>query len=131
MRNTSKLTGRLGIKAVLIVLICTAMFLSGCGVKPLHTSRDRKAIKCAKHWKTQGYDFDPKTMTCSEMNEKASAMKRAAYWSQQDYCFDPNSMTAEEMDAEVKAQIFHKLTCCMIWQFSFAQTLQVRNSETY
>ena len=62
----------------------------------------QKAIKCAENWKGQGYDFDPNTMTCWQMFQKANAIRRAKYWKEKGYDLDPNDISREEMDGQVK-----------------------------
>ena len=79
--------------------LCT---LAGCisnSTKPFDPRQD--AARCAENWKKQGYDFDPNSMTCSQMFERVSTIQRARYWKAKGYSFDPNSMTTEEMNEKV------------------------------
>lgn len=118
------------INAGLILLVCAALILSGCGRSTSHAGNSRRLdVACAKYWKAKGYNFDPACMTCDQMCQRAAAIKRADHWAQQGYCFDPNSMTTSEMDQQVESQIFQRLACCMIWFVSYSQTLQTDGSE--
>ncbi len=80
---------------VVVVLVLPCLLL-GCSAGR-RDPRARAAI-CAKSWKAKGFAFDPDTMTCDEMFERAQAIRNAAYWQQRRYRFDPNTMTAREMD---------------------------------
>jgi hypothetical protein len=61
-----------------------------------------RAVKCAENWRRQGFNFDPNSMTSSQMFERVQDIRQAAYWAQQGYCFDPNLMTSREMDEKVR-----------------------------
>ena len=63
----------------------------------------RQAAQCAENWRAKGFDFDPATMTCEQMFERAQATWTAQYWRRQGYVFDPATMTAEEMDRRARA----------------------------
>lgn len=77
-----------------LVVGCAAPSGSGPDV-----DRDRaRAAICAESWRAKGFAFDPNTMTCEQMFERAQAIRNAAYWRQQGYAFDPNIMTAGQMD---------------------------------
>ncbi len=111
MRKTALTTLDVCIATVVPIasLLCVT---TGC-TSNLHVSTQRqKAIKCAANWKTAGYDFDPNTMTCSQMYEKVSAIRRAKHWKDKGYDFDPNSMTWAQMDQEVtdidRARYWHE-----------------------
>jgi hypothetical protein len=89
-------------RSALVTFVWGLCTLAGCisnSTKPFDLRRE--AAKCAENWKTQGYDFDPNSMTCSQMFERVSAIQRARYWKAKGYSFDPNSMTTEEMNEKV------------------------------
>ena len=90
---------------VLLVLSC---LVAGCSSSSNGSGSSKdKAARCARAWKTRGFDFDPNTMTCEQMYAKAQALRNAAYWKRRGYVFDADSMTAKEMDrkaAELRRQ---------------------------
>ena len=86
----------------LAVLLTLPWLILGCaassdGDPDVDRDRARAAI-CAESWKAKGFTFDPNTMTCEQMFERAQAIRNAAHWRQQGYAFDPNTMSAEQMD---------------------------------
>ncbi len=88
----------------LAVLLTLPWLILGCAASSdgdLDVDRDRaRAAICAESWKAKGFIFDPNTMTCAQMFERAQAIRNAAHWRQQGYAFDPNTMTAEQMDRQ-------------------------------
>lgn len=82
----------------MVVLLALPCLVLGCsGNNPdVHRDSARAAI-CARSWKAKGFSFDPNTMTCAEMFERAQAIRKAAYWRPRGYAFDPDTMTAREM----------------------------------
>ena len=86
-----------------LAMLALPWILLGCNASSDHvTSSQKTAIRCAENWRKQGFNFDPNTMTCSEMFGKAQSIRRAAYWAEEGYCFDPNVITSEEMDQKVR-----------------------------
>ena len=89
-------------RRALVALILTP-FLVGCST-PIrqsgHNASD--AIRCAQNWRRQGFDFDPNSMSCSDMWERVQAIRRAAYWREIGYIVDPNSRTWEQVDQKVQ-----------------------------
>ncbi|MDI6449494.1 hypothetical protein [Anaerobaca lacustris] len=79
-----------------VILLTLPWLVLGCSAG-MRDPRTRAAI-CARSWKAKGFAFDPSTMTCDEMFERAQAIRNAAYWRQRRYTFDPNTMTAKQMD---------------------------------
>jgi len=87
--------------AVLLTLPWLALGCAASSTTGPDVDRDReRAAVCAESWKAKGFTFDPNTMTCAEMFERAQAIRNAAYWRQQGYAFDPNTMTAGQMDRQ-------------------------------
>ena len=80
----------------IVILLALSGLIAGCSAG-MRDPRARAAI-CARSWKAKGFAFDPNTMTCDEMFERAQAIRNAAYWRQRRYTFDPNAMTARQMD---------------------------------
>lgn len=85
--------------AVLLTLPWLALGCAASSATGPDVDRDReRAAVCAASWKAKGFTFDPNTMTCDQMFERAQAIRNAAYWRQQGYAFDPNTMSAGQMD---------------------------------
>lgn len=91
----------------LALLLTLPWLVLGCASSShsdVDVDRDRgRAVACAESWKEKGFTFDPDTMTCEQMFERAQAIRNAAYWQQRGYTFDPNVMTAKEMDQKAVA----------------------------
>lgn len=86
-----------------LVLLSVPWLVLGCRASSSHLSDSQKVtIKCAENWRKQGFIFDPNSMSCSQMYQKAQSIRRAAYWAKRGYPFDPNLMTCEEMDEKVE-----------------------------
>ena len=82
-----------------LVLFALPWLFLGCA----EVSEGRKqAARCAESWKAKGFEFDPTTMTCEQMFERAQATWKAEYWRKQGYVFDPATMTAQEMDRRAR-----------------------------
>jgi len=82
-----------------LVLFALPWLFLGCA----EVSEGRKqAARCAESWKAKGFEFDPTTMTCEQMFERAQAAWKAEFWRKQGYTFDPATMTAEEMDRRAR-----------------------------
>jgi hypothetical protein len=82
-----------------LVTLTLPWIIIGCTACSNHLPASGKtAARCAENWRKQGFDFDPSTMTCSDMFTLAQAIRRAAYWQERGYTFDANSLTAEAMD---------------------------------
>lgn len=85
-----------------LALLLSALWLGGCTALNGQSGGARSdAARCAQNWRHQGFDFDPNSMTCSEMWVRAAAIRRAAYWEEKGYTLDPNSMTWQQMDQKV------------------------------
>lgn len=85
-----------------LVLLALPWILLGCSASSHGLTASQKiAIKCAESWRKQGFNFDPNSMTPSQMFEKVQDIRRAAYWAKQGYRFDPNLMSSKEMDQKV------------------------------
>ena len=99
--SLGNLFDRIMIKRTLVLLILP-WFLLGCDA-PSGRSTDshEKAVKSAQNWRRQGFNFDPNSMTSSQMFEKAQDIRKATYWAEQGYCFDPNLMSSKQMDQKV------------------------------
>jgi hypothetical protein len=67
------------------------------------TDSRRTAIRSAENWKKQGFNFDPNTMTCSDMSDRVQAIRRAAYWDEKGYSIDPNGKTWQDVDEQAHA----------------------------
>ncbi len=95
----------------LVLLLVLLGLVAGCGSSSSRSdSRERAAI-CAESWKAKGFTFDPDTMTCEQMYERAQAIRKAAYWRQRGYTFDPNTMTVKQMNqraADLRAMGVHQ-----------------------
>ncbi len=82
----------------LVVLLVLLGLAAGCGSSSRKSDLRERAEICARSWEAKGFTFDPNTMTCEEMYERAQAIRKAAYWKERGYTFDPNTMTVKEMD---------------------------------
>ncbi|MBL7146030.1 MAG: hypothetical protein ISS76_17470 [Phycisphaerae bacterium] len=88
-------------KQAILSLLVFIVAVCGCSSDYLSAQR-QQAIKCAENWKTQGFNFDPNSMTCSQMRQRVQTIRKAEYWRNKGYVLDPNSLTKEEMDIKVK-----------------------------
>jgi|GEM_PF-2382731 len=87
----------------LIAAVTVSLLILCCASSAQDRASSReKALKCAENWSKQGFDFDPNSMTCSQMFERATAVRRAAYWREKGYVFDPNRLTWQEMDTKAQ-----------------------------
>jgi hypothetical protein len=84
------------------ILLSLATFLAGCTMTPGQFSPTTPdTVRCAENWSRQGFHFDPNSMTCSQMWEKAQVVRRTAYWNEKGYKVDPNLMTWQQVDQKV------------------------------
>lgn len=95
----------------LVLLLALLGLAAGCATSSSKSASGERAAICAESWKAKGFTFDPNTMTCDEMFERAQAIRKAAYWRQRGYTFDPNTMTVKQMNqraADLRAMGVHQ-----------------------
>ncbi len=86
-----------------MIMSVLVFVIAGCSNNSKNIPIEKqRAIDCANNWQKQGYDFDPNTMTCYQMYERALAIRTAKHWNEKGYVFDFDSMTMSQINQKVK-----------------------------
>jgi hypothetical protein len=88
----------------ILLTLTLSWIVTGCTATSNQLTDSRKAaIRRAENWRKRGFNFDPNTMTCSDMSDRVQAIRRAAYWQDKGYSIDPNGRTWQAVDEQARA----------------------------